>query len=78
MCKASLGQIIDYVNEKAAQRSRNTEQKVRVRKQHPARIFKGEDLPATFTYLEDQLTTEVDLKCLNCLDNLLPGAANVP
>ena len=77
LCKATLGQIIDYVNEKAVLREKNEEREVTVREQHKPSLVRGLDAEPTFDLVKTT-TREVDLRCLNCLDNILPGSAGVP
>ena len=77
LCKATLGQIIDYVNEKAVLREKNEEREVTVREQHKPSLVRGLDAEPTFDLVKTT-TREVDLRCLNCLDNILPGSADVP
>ena len=77
LCKATLGQMVDYVNEKAVLREKNEEREVTVRVQHKPSLVCGFDAEPTFDLVKTT-TREVDLKCLNCLDNILPGSADVP
>ena len=77
LCKATLGQMVDYVNEKAVLREKNEEREVTVREQHKPSLVRGLDAEPTFDLVKTT-TREVDLRCLNCLDNILPGSADVP
>ena len=77
LCKATLGQMVDYVNEKAVLREKNEEREVTVRVQHKPSLVNGFDAEPTFDLVKTT-TREVDLRCLNCLDNILPGSADVP
>ena len=77
LCKATLGQMVDYVNEKAVLREKNEEREVTVRVQHKPSLVHGFDAEPTFDLVKTT-TREVDLRCLNCLDNILPGSADVP
>ena len=77
LCKATLGQMVDYVNEKAVLREKNEEREVTVRVQHKPSLVCGFDAEPTFDLVKTT-TREVDLRCLNCLDNILPGSADVP
>ena len=77
LCKATLGQMVDYVNEKAVLREKNEEREVTVREQHKPSLVRGLDAKPTFDLVKTT-TREVDLRCLNCLDNILLGSADVP
>ena len=69
--------MVDYVNEKAVLREKNEEREVTVRVQHKPSLVGGFDAEPTFDLVKTT-TREVDLRCLNCLDNILPGSAGVP
>ena len=69
--------MVDYVNEKAVLREKNEEREVTVRVQRKPTLVGGLDAEPTFQFIK-KTTREVDLRCLNCLDNILPGSADVP
>ena len=69
--------MVDYVNEKAVLREKNEEREATVREQHKPSLVRGLDAEPTFDLVKTT-TREVDLRCLNCLDNILPGSADVP
>ena len=69
--------MVDYVNEKAVLREKNEEREVTVREQHKPSLVRGLDAEPTFDLVKTTMR-EVDLRCLNCLDNILPGSADVP